>query len=101
MAAIPQPLRDRLDAARDYLHVEVRLIPRGHADCRGRDFDVHQVRIGPLGWERTASPAGVPSIYEQAAIHATASLGPATVEAGDVERALAAALDHADARWPL
>ncbi len=100
MAAIPQSLRDRLDAARDYLHVEVRLIPRGHADCQGRDFDVHQVRIGPLGWERTPSPEIAPSIYEQAAKHTSANEGPATVEAGDLERALAAALDHADARWP-
>ncbi len=100
MELIPQPLRDRLDAARDHLHVEIRLIPRGHADCRGRDFDVHQVRIGPLGWERTPVSAEAPSIYEQAAMHATANDGPATVEARDLERALAAALDHADARWP-
>ncbi len=47
---IPSDLRDRLDAAREELDVDVEWVERGDPRCMGRDFGYWRVRAGRYGW---------------------------------------------------
>jgi hypothetical protein len=94
---ISSDLRDRLDAARDYLYITIEWFDRGSPQCRGRDFGFWRIRAGPVGWE--SRPPGPELRYGQASPHEYD--GPLIAESGKtLEEAVAFTLDRAEPRWP-
>jgi hypothetical protein len=51
---ISSDLRDRLDAAREELDVDIQWFERGDPRCCGRDFGFWHICVGPYGWRDTA-----------------------------------------------
>ena len=101
---ISSQLRDRLDAARERLHIEIRWYepgtPEHKAIAYGRTFGFWIVRIGPDGWQhRPPDPdADLPiALRRRSAINA----GPTDAHGHDLEGTMAMALDEADRSWPL
>ena len=90
---IPSNVRDRLDAAREHLHVTIEWIERGDARCCGRDFGFWCVMTGPDGWQHRPKREhryGEPSPIEER--------GPCTAEWTDLAATIKSALDLAEKR---
>lgn len=47
---IPDDLRDRLDAAREFLDFEIEWVEKGDPRCYGRQFGFWVVTAAPYGW---------------------------------------------------
>ena len=99
IAALPQALRDRLDAARERLDVTIDRVETGDRRSHGRAFAFWEVMAGPIGWRDRPpldlSPGVRPGTPE------SAGRGPCTVEATDLAVAVTGCLDMADRMWPV
>jgi hypothetical protein len=93
---IPQPLRDRLDAAREYLEVTCRWFERGSKECWGRDFGFWEVCAGPEGWTRR--PKVENARYGQPTTEKNE--GPCIAQSWELPGAITMALDYAERVWP-
>jgi hypothetical protein len=92
---ISSELRDRLDAARDYLDITIEWHERGSPHCHGRDFGFRRIMAGPAGW-----PQRPKREYRYGDRRDEVEDGPCIVEWDRLDRVIERALDHAERRWP-
>jgi hypothetical protein len=92
---IPSDLRDRLDAAREYLDISIEWFDEGAPECCGRAGGFWRVRAGPAGW-----PQRPRREYRYGERRDQTEDGPLSVEWHRLGAVIAKALDAAERRWP-